>query len=217
MFFLLSFIACFLDKNEETAVPYCEETPEIIEISEEFSEFSWQNWLDTLGESGQVSGDVAIRWEDAAADCLTWQFIPDENTAAYISAEKIIPADSSVAQISFECRDSTEISGSLSLQSGDGRINETIPVSLRHVIDTPEEFVAMNFWEAEVSSWKGTLDAASFTDISSDKQALNLHLSIGENGLQGDFYLILEYIKNDAAWESNILMASFSEDCPDIN
>jgi len=217
MFFLLSFIACFLDKNEETAIPYCEETPEKIAFSEEFSELSWQNWLDTLGDSGQVSGDVAIGWEDTGADCLTWQFIPDENTAAYISTEKIIPADTSVAQIYLECPDSIEISGSLSLQSGDGRINETISASLRQVIDAPEEFVAMTFWEGEVQSWKGTLDAASFTDISSDKQALNLHLSIGENGLQGEFSLILEDVENNTSWESNILMASFSGECPAIN
>lgn len=217
MFFILSAFACFFDKNDETSMPHCEETLETIDTSDEFKEFSWQNWLDTLGENGQVSGDVAILWEDSGADCLTWQFIPDENTANYVYSEVVVPESGEVALIQPICVDAVEISGSLSLQSGDGRINETLSTTMRRYFGEPYGTDVQASFSLEVPEWKGTLDVSSFESSTSfDEQSLYLDLFIGEGGLSGEFSLQTEGSDEETAWASQAPIASFDGECPDI-
>lgn len=216
MLFIFTLLGCFLDKNERSSMPYCEESPTSIELDSEYEDFSWQLWRDTLGENGQVSGSTGISWEDSGADCLIWQFIPDPETANYVASEAVYP-EGNVTAIGVECSDYVEISGSLSLQSGDGRINETLPTTLTRSFGQLQGTDAQTSFQLEISDWQGTLDTSIFeTSSALDSQSLGLSLSFTEEGFTGEFTLQSEGSDEETAWASNDVIASFDGECGQI-
>lgn len=217
MFLLLSVLACFSEKTQEVGAAYCEESTDSIAITDQFEDFSWHNWLDTVGESGQVSGAAALSWEDSGSDCLTWQFIPNHNSASYISSDLTFPDTARVSDDRPSCSDFVEISGSLSLQSGDGRINETIPAQMRRYFDDPYDTEVQSSFDLSPSDLQGSLDITLFEPSSSfSSPSLQLSLHFEADNLLGEVYLETEGHRDDTSWASSTPIAHFDGECPEI-
>ena len=211
MIFIFSLLGCILDETNESSMPSCEESSTSIELDSEYDDFSWQTWLDALGENGQVSGSTEISWEDSGSDCLIWQFIPDANTANYVASEGNVPDNG------IECADYLKLSGSLSLQSGDGRINETLPTVLTRSFSQMQGSDVETSFQLEISEWQGTLNLSAFdTSTAFDSQSLGLSFSFSERGFSGEFNLQSEGSDEEIAWTSNDVIASFVAECGQV-
>ena len=217
MFFLLSALACFFEKTDNFNTSHCDEKLEKIHTTDEFDGFSWQHWLDRNGENGLISGDVEVFWKDSGLDCLTWQFIPNQDTAHYVSAEIILPEAASPTELHSTCMDSIEISGSLSLQSGDGRINETISVTMKHYFEDSIETKAQISFFLEASEWQGTLRPISFEkNTSFDSQSFYIALDLDEAEISGNLSLQTEGTTEDKIWTTYTSVANFEGECSEI-
>ena len=178
MFVLIfSFLACSGSNDSGTSgMPYCEETSQSIARDDDSAiGIPASNLLDAL----PFAEDLALSWAEGVEDSLTWSFEADESTLVWVQSEAVFPTTSGpVPSIDPECGDYLSISGVLSLDSGDGRLQEAVDMDLEIFGGgmTHEGPLAIVSEEMEITDLDGPIDTNDYFDPS-DYDAVSLYLA----------------------------------------
>jgi hypothetical protein len=114
---------------ETGAIPYCEEVSQSVSRDDATGiGIPASDFLDAM----PLAEDLVLSWAEGTTDTLSWSFSPDETTLALITSEVVTPeTDGPVATIAVECFDYISVAGTLNLESADGRLQESLDVTVQ--------------------------------------------------------------------------------------
>ena len=174
----------------------CIESGSQISFEQEHDGFSWATWFDQ--QQPEDAQFVALSWVDEVEDCAVVWFEVDQSTAQYVSSED---PQESVGDSS--CFDSIDVQGILFMESGDGRIDEAISLTLSYaLVDQGEDRDVTFHQQISLEGWQGSLNPTSFYDGDADyffiegeysQEDLKIRISVGDSDIESfDQSLIVE-------------------------
>lgn len=165
-FFFLA-LACSEPGHDETdpgAMPYCDEISQSVARDDDTGiGIPASDLLDAL----PFAEDLSLTWAEDVDDSLSWSFAADESTLALVESEAVYPeSDGLVVDIGVVCSDYISVAGTLSLASGDGRLQEDLEVTLQlysggMVSEGPLAVVSKPL---ETTDLQGALDTVDYID-----------------------------------------------------
>lgn len=161
---------------ETGAIPYCEEVSQSVSRDDAAGiGIPASDFLDAM----PLAEDLVLSWADGTTDTLSWSFSPDEGSLALITSEVVTPeTDGPVATIAVECFDYISVAGTLSLESADGRLQESLDVAVQlYGSDaTSEGPLAVLSEYLDIFDLEGSLSIDEYVD-SSASSSVDLYLS----------------------------------------
>ena len=167
--FLLFTLACSDPNNNDadaSGMPYCDETSQSIARDDDSGiGIPASDFLDAL----PFAEDLSLKWAEELDDSLTWSFAADESTLALVETEAVYPeTDGATPAIAVDCHDYISIGGTLSLASGDGRLEEELEITIQLFGGSSggEGPLAIVSEVLDVGDLQGALDVSDYLDPS---------------------------------------------------